>query len=151
MKPQSGFVNWRWAWFLPAIAEMIAISCLSSFSVLPALPSVLSFDKLQHALAYFVLASLMWLGFARGANVRSASRTAVFSWGGTVCFGALDEMHQRFVPGRQADVLDLLADAVGAGFACFCIRYVSGLRSKEGRESAWRMRTKDSKWWTREE
>jgi VanZ family protein len=27
--------------------------------------------------------------------------------------GTLDEFHQYFVPGRQSDVLDLLADAVG--------------------------------------
>jgi len=29
-------------------------------------------------------------------------------------YGATDELHQYFVPGRQADVADLLADAIGA-------------------------------------
>jgi VanZ family protein len=29
-------------------------------------------------------------------------------------YGASDEFHQRFVPGRTADVLDWLADSLGA-------------------------------------
>lgn len=34
-----------------------------------------------------------------------------------VAYGVSDEWHQRFVPGRSADVLDLLADAAGAVIA----------------------------------
>jgi len=32
-------------------------------------------------------------------------------------YGVTDEVHQRFVPGRTADLLDLAADAVGATIA----------------------------------
>ena len=32
-------------------------------------------------------------------------------------YGATDEWHQSFVPGRDADVRDLVADAVGAALA----------------------------------
>jgi VanZ family protein len=32
----------------------------------------------------------------------------------TVALGLLDEMHQSFVPGRFSDVLDLVADTIGA-------------------------------------
>jgi VanZ family protein len=32
----------------------------------------------------------------------------------SVVYGVLDEYHQKFVPGRTADVYDLLADTGGA-------------------------------------
>ncbi len=31
-----------------------------------------------------------------------------------VAFGVTDEVHQSFVPGRNADLMDLVADALGA-------------------------------------
>jgi VanZ family protein len=31
-----------------------------------------------------------------------------------IVYGASDEFHQYFVPGRQADVFDLMADSLGA-------------------------------------
>jgi VanZ family protein len=34
-----------------------------------------------------------------------------------VAYGVTDEWHQSFVPGRSADAIDLVADAVGAGLA----------------------------------
>lgn len=33
-----------------------------------------------------------------------------------IAFGISDEVHQWFVPQRQADFWDLVADTVGAGF-----------------------------------
>lgn len=62
-------------------------------------------DKLLHATAYGVLAAC-WciaLGGRRSAAVALAVAT-----------GVLDEWLQRALPGRQPDVLDLVADAVGA-------------------------------------
>ena len=51
-----------------------------------------------------------------------------------VVYGISDEWHQHFVPGRTSDVLDLLADAVGASlsvvllWACGIIRRISPVR-----------------------
>ena len=39
---------------------------------------------------------------------------AVAAVGLTVLYGLSDEIHQRFVPGRVADVRDLMADTIGA-------------------------------------
>jgi VanZ family protein len=35
-------------------------------------------------------------------------------------FGILDELHQKFIPGRQADVLDFTADFVGVALIQIC-------------------------------
>jgi VanZ family protein len=32
----------------------------------------------------------------------------------TIAFGMSDEFHQRFTPGRSPDLLDVLADTIGA-------------------------------------
>lgn len=61
-------------------------------------------DKVAHAFAYAVLATFLTLGSGRpGLAVALA-----------IVYGASDEVHQAFVPGRTPDVLDLVADAVGA-------------------------------------
>ena len=68
-------------------------------------------DKLVHAAMYAVLGWLWW----------RASRAASWRWRAAgrallaiLAFAALDEWHQRFIPGRSADVLDWAADGVGA-------------------------------------
>jgi hypothetical protein len=66
-------------------------------------------DKLVHATAFGAFATLLWIGVG--------SRWPLAVWGAIVCVGALDETHQLFVPGRDAEVLDVVADAIGAGIA----------------------------------
>lgn len=77
----------------------------------PSLPSpaVPHLDKLAHAGAYAVLG---WL-VARAMGARSvkavAAATAI-----AALYGASDELHQAFVPGRDPSVADALADLGGA-------------------------------------
>ncbi|MER3490059.1 MAG: VanZ family protein [Meiothermus sp.] len=61
-------------------------------------------DKFVHAGVYGLLG---WL-LARGTD------NPVGGWAIAVLYGLSDEFHQHFVPGRQADALDGLADAIGA-------------------------------------
>jgi VanZ family protein len=68
-------------------------------------------DKLVHATMYAVLA---WLT-ARGAATPSV-RAAIVVFASVGAFGAVDEWHQRFIPGRTPTPADLVADIVGAGF-----------------------------------
>ncbi len=68
-------------------------------------------DKAAHFLEYAILAFLLY----RGAG--SLRRRGVPAWvlvvAAGVLIGAVDEIHQRFIPGRSPDVLDLAADAAG--------------------------------------
>ena len=86
-------------------------------------------DKINHALAYalmFALAvrAVRALGKEYG-TVRSRLLAAF-----TFCaiYGGTDEIHQLFVVGRSCDVLDWIADLVGAGLAAFVLPHLLRLR-----------------------
>lgn len=76
-------------------------------------------DKVVHAGAYLVLGGLLTLAFGRP---RLAFLLALL-------YGASDEIHQLYVPGRHADLLDLLADAVGAAVGCAAVWHMQRRRS----------------------
>jgi len=71
-------------------------------------------DKLEHILAYFGLAFL--LSFAiRFFRSKYLILSRIFlTLGIAFLYGAFDELHQMFIPKRQADFLDLMADTLGA-------------------------------------
>lgn len=71
-------------------------------------------DKLMHLLAYFGL-TLVWAFSMRGWWRPSAWSFAVLI-AGVAAFGATDELTQSFVPGRQCDLLDWIADMIGMSF-----------------------------------
>ena len=71
-------------------------------------------DKIYHAGAYFIMAVFAWRTF-RHAFARPWAIVLVFCG----LYGLSDEWHQAFVPGRDSDVSDWLADIVGAGLALF--------------------------------
>lgn len=103
-------VGWRWA---IVAAYMAALFIASSGPGAP-LPPGRNWDKVLHAGAYAVLAALAAWALTRG-RLRSATRKALMTASLiAIAYGASDEWHQAFVPGRESDVMDLLADALGA-------------------------------------
>jgi len=85
-------------------------------TTLPAerLPSVGFSDKINHFLAYFVLAVLVNLMLIYQRKSRFLFETAQIATI-IIClfYGALDELHQLLVPGRSAETWDWVADALG--------------------------------------
>ena len=109
MPPLS--VGRRAVLWLPPIAYMFVVFHLSSESEpLPALTAHV-WDKLLHLIEYGGLAALLfrallgeglgWLAAVAGAIVLAS------------LYGASDEWHQSFVPMRDSDVHDWVADTVG--------------------------------------
>lgn len=100
----------------PAWATMALIFVLSSISGLGPIPGGVD-DGVAHALQYAVLAALLLRGVAgarwRGVGVRAAALAVLLA----TLYGVTDEAHQRFVPGRTAEVTDLVANALGAAVA----------------------------------
>lgn len=100
--------------YLPLILHWITIFILTS---LPSdqLPSVEIGDKVNHFLAFFVLGFFLNLTLKYQTKYPSLKKnilliTIIIAAG----YGLLDELHQLFVPGRSAEVLDWVADFVGA-------------------------------------
>lgn len=100
----------RWA---PVAVYMALIFYESSQ---PAVPRLVAFvwDKLLHGAGYAVLALLCVHALTNRFRAVTTGRAALAAWAMTVLYGATDEWHQSFVPTRQMDGGDLLADAVGA-------------------------------------
>ena len=97
------------------------IFCLSSYPEPTEVPSLPCFDKAVHVVEYGILASLVYLAL-RNMKVSSRYLLAVAF---TIAFmyGVSDEIHQYFVPSRDADVLDVVADGIGALCFLFPLRY----------------------------
>jgi VanZ family protein len=85
---------------------------LSSLPGVDVPPLFFGEDKLLHAVVFGILGF-----FALGAMKTTGDGYRVFQpWLAVVLvvvYGALDEFHQHFVPGRTPDIHDLMADAVG--------------------------------------
>jgi len=84
----------------------------------PTLPMPLAFphqDKLSHLVAYAVMAILAWRAFSHRLSATQALwlATALFC----SLYGMSDEFHQSFIPGRNSEVADWLADTLGAVIA----------------------------------
>lgn len=103
---------------------MAAIFFVSGMSQAP-LPSDVS-DKHAHAAAYLLMAVLAVRAVHGGLPARVTLRGAWLALAITVLYGASDEGHQWFVPGRSADLLDLLADATG-GLIGLIVCWVCGI------------------------
>jgi VanZ family protein len=102
----------RFAWALAAL-YCLAIFLLSSRTPqrLPASPFAHA-DKLVHAVEYAVLGGLL----ARALGGRGLGWTGcLLAVALAATYGASDEWHQSFVPGRDSSIADLVADTIGAG------------------------------------
>lgn len=110
VRPGRGRRLWRYGWPCLVYAGLIAWVSHRPGGTLPALGVG---DKSLHALEYAPLGLLTLRWFLRGWAWETR-RALPAGWTAAVLYGALDEVHQHFVPGRQADPADLLADALGA-------------------------------------
>lgn len=101
----------RWCIRLLPLALMGAFTWMSHQQVLPGgMEFPHPWDKLAHGSAYAVLGAVAALAWGRPSR-----RALVLVWGILVAFGALDEIHQSFVPGRSCSLGDWGADATGSG------------------------------------
>jgi VanZ family protein len=76
------------------------------------LPSGVS-DKTAHFWTYALLGALWLRALATGPVPGVTRRRFAIAALATALYGASDEIHQRFVPGRSPEGLDVAADAAG--------------------------------------
>ncbi len=108
----SGSVLRHWA---PALGYMALIFVLSSIQIhAPVIDDVPFKDKGVHFLEYAVLGFLCAHAALRTWPKRPPIRTLALGAFLAAAWGFSDELHQAFVPGRSAELGDLVADALGA-------------------------------------
>jgi VanZ family protein len=120
------------AW-VPVVAWAALIFALSS---IPDLGTGLGgwdlvLRKAAHLAEYAVLGALL----AR-ALCGTVAGWAWLSWVAGTAYAASDELHQSFVPGRQASALDLAIDTVGAAIGVLAVRLVHASGSRRAAPTA---------------
>ena len=103
----------RRAWLWPVVIAVLIFSASSRSTV--AGPRIPNFDKVVHFSVYGLLGTLACRAIAgrRGA------------WWALIvvsAYGATDEWHQYFVPGRSTELADWVADTAGAAIAILMYR-----------------------------
>lgn len=99
---------------LLALAWMGLIFLLSHQPSLPTPSLFEGQDKLFHGLAYALLGSFYLGAVPRPWLLARPQRWVVQVALLATLYGLSDEFHQSFIPGRSAEVWDLLADGCGA-------------------------------------
>lgn len=86
------------------------------------LPNINVSDKIEHLLAFWILAILLKLALVvQDKYIYLKKHSSVFTLIIIGVYAALDELHQLFIPGRSCDILDWLADFSGALIAVIAI------------------------------
>ena len=109
-----------WWYWTPVVIYTSLIFYLSSLShpevYVPSLMMDLG-DKALHAIEYGLLGILTYRAFRFGGSAHTASRAVLLAIVASTAYGLTDEIHQAFVPLREADVWDFLTDALGSSLA----------------------------------
>ena len=109
---------------------MAFIFVLSSVASPPELPGR-NLDKVVHGFMYAVLGALLVRALAGGWDRPVTLRMALVAVLLATLYGVTDEIHQAFVPPRQSDPIDLLADSLGAAVAAAAM-YAGIIRGRHG-------------------
>jgi len=122
----SGFNRKRFLFYvLPAVGYAALIFSLSSFSMdIEELEPVFRFDKLLHLVEYYILGYLLMRAFTTSDVPFLAANPAVAAILVGCAYGLSDEIHQAFVPGRDASLMDFLFNAAGIALAALTYSFV---------------------------
>lgn len=86
------------------------------------LPDLFISDKIEHLLAFWLLAILLKLTLVVQDRFNYLKKhSSIFTLLIIGIYAALDELHQLFIPERSCDILDWLADFSGALIAVMAI------------------------------
>ena len=119
----------------PVAAWMAVIFAVSSVSLPPSVEAIP--DWSTHGGAYALLSLLCCRALAGGLGAPIQVKEALLAVVLCAAYGVTDEIHQLFVPGRQAAVADLVKDVAGAAVGAWLYRRAfaprAGLRQTEAR------------------
>ncbi len=126
-----------------SLYKAIAVAFTGVVLVLSVLPdmdpstALNDIDKVYHFSAYLVMGWL-WAGaFLNSFFFREKGKASAVaaSFGISFVFGAAMEITQRYVPGRDADIGDLIANGAGALAGALIQMYAYKLKGRQGHET----------------
>jgi VanZ family protein len=82
-----------------------------------------------HFLAYALLGALFLRAFKTSRIKNNIRLMLILSFLLSSLYGISDEIHQHFVPYRSADLMDVLADMLGALMGVYIYRAIAGKTS----------------------
>jgi len=97
----------------PALFYALLIFAVSA---IPQIPPPLAFkwgDKVLHFIEYGIFSFLLFLAFFTSGKEFFKKNAFLLSSLVGIAYGLSDEIHQKFVPGRNCDPFDFLADCLG--------------------------------------
>lgn len=119
--PSDGLRPSAWSRWWPVALYAAFIFALSSVAMPPVLGPLDISDKIKHFALYGVFAFLVARALAHLPPPRLIGFTVLL----VSVYGASDEIHQWFVPGRSAEVGDWVADTLAAVAAAFLYVFLS--------------------------
>jgi VanZ family protein len=93
---------------------------------------IFSFDKFLHFIAFAALSFAIGLWFSRESWLRLPWRNFLICLALVSAYGAIDEFHQYFVPGRSSSVWDWVADTLGGAAGAAVVLRAARFTSKYG-------------------
>ncbi|HMP73980.1 MAG TPA: VanZ family protein [Kiritimatiellia bacterium] len=91
-------------------------------------------DKIVHAIVFGILSLLLWFAIWK-TSMMTLPACILWAFSLAALYGILDEVHQSFVPGRDATFGDVLADIIGA---ILFLLLAPALSRRFPRSSPWR-------------
>lgn len=117
-------VNIFGAYWLPVIIYCGLIFMQSSYPASEKLPQFSGADKLWHCIAYALLGMLFYRAFGATPIDLNDKGLLLLSIGCASIYGLSDELHQYFVPARQASLADVGADICGVVVGACVLRFL---------------------------
>ena len=118
------YKNFLFYWF-PIIIYCLIIFIQSSYPSPETVPDLPYLDKLLHFSAYAVLGALFLRAFKTTQFKNNINLVIILSILASSFYGISDEVHQYFVPCRNADIMDVLADILGSICGTFLFIYTN--------------------------
>lgn len=122
MQPRLKRFVFHW---LPLIVYCLLIYIQSDYPSPEKLPSFKFMDKVLHFVAYGVMGILFYRAYQTLRIKNHRQILILLSVVSASLYGISDEIHQHFIPYRNADILDVIADILGA----ICCVYLYRLRA----------------------
>lgn len=107
-------------YWLPLITYCALIYIQSAYPSPEKLPSFILMDKMLHFVAYGIMGILFYRAYQTLRIKNNRQILFLLSVVSASLYGISDEIHQYFVPARNADILDVIADTFGA----VCVVYL---------------------------